>query len=83
MTAGCKARGFYVAHGGELGRAGPRCRSATNKDRRTMADKTGLRFIGLTFGAVTAAVMLMAAIAVMNVERAPAERSVAAASVAG
>ena len=35
-----------------------------------MADQTSLRFIGLAFGAITAAVTLMAAIAVMNVDRA-------------
>ena len=34
-----------------------------------MADQTSLRFIGLAFGAITAAVTLMAAIAVMNVDR--------------
>jgi hypothetical protein len=34
-----------------------------------MPDQTSLRFIGLAFGAVTAAVTFMAAIAVMNVER--------------
>jgi hypothetical protein len=34
-----------------------------------MADQTSLRFIGLAFGAVTAAVTFMAAIAIMNAER--------------
>ena len=34
-----------------------------------MADQTSLRFIGLAFGAITAAVTLMAAIAVMSVDR--------------
>lgn len=34
-----------------------------------MADQTSLRFIGLAFGAITAAVTLMAAIAVINVDR--------------
>ena len=34
-----------------------------------MADQTSLRFIGFAFGAVTAAVTFMAAIAIMNVER--------------
>lgn len=34
-----------------------------------MADRTSLRFIGLAFGAITAAVTLMAVIAVMNVDR--------------
>jgi len=35
-----------------------------------MADQTSLRFIGFAFGAITAAVTLMAAVAVMNVDRA-------------
>ena len=35
----------------------------------TMADQTSLRFIGFALGAITAAVTLMAAIAVMNVDR--------------
>ena len=48
-----------------------------------MADATGLRMIGLAFSAVTAAVTLMAMIAVANVDRSPAERSVAAASATG
>ena len=34
-----------------------------------MADQTSLRFIGLAFGAITAVITLMAAIAVMNVDR--------------
>lgn len=34
-----------------------------------MADRTSLRFIGLAFGAVTAAVTLIAALAVLNVDR--------------
>jgi len=34
-----------------------------------MADQTSLRFIGFALGAITAAVTLMAAIAVMNVDR--------------
>jgi hypothetical protein len=34
-----------------------------------MADQTSLRFIGIAFGAITAAVTLMAAIAVINVDR--------------
>ena len=34
-----------------------------------MADQTSLRFIGFAFGAVTAAVTFMAAIAILNVQR--------------
>ena len=34
-----------------------------------MADQTSLRFIGIAFGAITAAVTLMATIAVINVDR--------------
>ena len=34
-----------------------------------MADQTSLRFIGFAFGAITAVVTLMAAIAVINVDR--------------
>jgi CBS-domain-containing membrane protein len=34
-----------------------------------MADQTTLRFIGVALGAITAAVTLMAAVAVMNVDR--------------
>jgi hypothetical protein len=40
-----------------------------------MADQTSLRVIGFAFGAITAAVALMAAVAVMNVDRAPASPS--------
>ena len=46
-----------------------------------MADATGLRFIGLAFSAVTAAVALMALVAIANVEHGTAELPVAAASV--
>jgi len=46
-----------------------------------MADTTGLRFIGLAFGAVTAAVALMAMIAIANVDHGAIEQSVAAALV--
>ena len=36
-----------------------------------MADQTSLRFIGFAFGAITAAVTLMAVIAIVNAERGP------------
>jgi hypothetical protein len=34
-----------------------------------MADESSLRFIGLTFGAITAAVFLIAAMLVVNIDR--------------
>ena len=43
-----------------------------------MADESSLRFIGLTLGAVTAAVFLIAAMLVVNVDRGAFERSTAA-----
>ena len=39
-----------------------------------MADRTSLRFIGYAFGAVTAAVMAMALIAVVNLDHDIAEQ---------
>jgi len=44
-----------------------------------MADESSLRFIGLTLGAVAAAVTLIAATLVMNVDRAAIENSAATA----
>jgi hypothetical protein len=43
-----------------------------------MADQASLRLIGLAFSAVTAAVMLMAAVAMTNVDRGIVERPAAA-----
>jgi hypothetical protein len=48
-----------------------------------MADQASLRFIGLALGAVTAAVMLMAALAVTNVDRGLSERPAAALATTG
>jgi len=42
-----------------------------------MADESSLRFIGFTFGAVTAAVTLVAAVLVTNVDRSVFERPAA------
>ena len=46
-----------------------------------MADKSSLRFIGLSFGAITAAVTLIAAMLVVNVDRGAFERPATAAIV--
>ena len=43
-----------------------------------MADQASLRLIGLALGAVTVAVTLMAAVAMTNADRGPAERPAAA-----
>ena len=40
-----------------------------------MADQTSLRFIGLSFGAITAAVMLIAAFVVADASRGAAEQA--------
>ena len=48
-----------------------------------MADQASLRLIGLALGAVTAAVMLIAALAVTNVDRAASERPAAALAATG
>ena len=47
-----------------------------------MADQKSLRFIGFGFGAVTATVMLFAAIAMANVERNVLEQHAAGSVVA-
>jgi hypothetical protein len=46
-----------------------------------MADEPSLRFIGLTLGAVTAAVTLIAAMLVANVDRSSFERPATTAAV--
>ena len=47
----------------------PRYRGNLETFGAPMADQNSLRFIGFAFGAITAAVTLMAAVAVMNVDR--------------
>ena len=46
-----------------------------------MADASSLRFIGLSFGAITAAVALIAVMLVVSVDRGAFERSSATAAV--
>jgi hypothetical protein len=46
-----------------------------------MADESSLRFIGLTLGAVTAAVTLIAAMLVVNADRGAFERPATTAAV--
>ena len=46
-----------------------------------MADESSLRFIGLTLGAVTAAVAVIAALLVVNVDRSSFERPATTAAV--
>ncbi len=43
-----------------------------------MADESSLRFIGLSLGAITAAVTLIAAMLVVNIDRSAFERPTAA-----
>jgi hypothetical protein len=47
-----------------------------------MADESSLRFIGLSLGAITAAVTLIAAMLVVNIDRSAFERPATAAVVA-
>jgi hypothetical protein len=46
-----------------------------------MADESSLRFIGLTLGAVTAAVLLIAATLVVTIDRSAFERPATTAAV--
>jgi hypothetical protein len=52
-----------------------------NPRRRPMADESSLRFIGMSLGAVTAAVTLIAAMLVVNVDRSAFERPATTAAV--